>query len=742
MVKSVTGTPTKKIKLHYILFIGFTLISTIPVLFLAVWVQKSAIDNEYSMVKDKHLLIAKNMTETLSRYATDAEYVFRVSIDSLIAGNSINQIPKLMNIVNFNHICITDKTGHNRKIVNAKHLLPEVMAKLEPDIEKAKRNPDQVIFSPAFHNSQGNPTLYLIMADLDGSIAIGGLETDYIVDIGQKISFGELGHAVIVDQEGHVLSHPNSKWRAEIKDVSNVKPVTMMMAEQTGVTTFYSPALKADMIAGYTTLPKIGWGVMIPQPLSELEKRANGARSVVIIITMLGIVAAAVISWLMARYLSMPMQAVVQAAGDITAGKLNARVPVFHSFVLREASDLVQSFNSMVDELEKIERRLRTSEERFKQFASTASDWLWETDVKGRITWESASKKSGYRGRKFTEIQGMTREQLAGDLMTSKDWIPYRQAMEDSTEIKDFEYRYRGTNGEIYHAVISGIPLLDQFGNYTGYRGSAADITKRKMIEADLEKARDDALKANKSKSEFLANMSHDLRTPLNAIIGFSDIMRRKTFGDLNHPRYEEYVCDIHNSGTLLVSLINDILDLSKIEAGKYHLNDEPLDIAALVEVSFRQLQIMADTSGQDLTMNIPVDLPAFKGDKRAMIQILNNLVSNAIKYSPDLGKVLVSADIDKNNGIILSIEDTGMGMSKDDLDSAMQAFEQTDHSHPRKHEGTGLGLYLCISFMKLFGGSLEVVSEIERGTKIILTFPPSRTLDYNLSDQSPIHVI
>lgn len=729
----------KKVRLHHLLFLGFTLISTVPVFFLAAWTQKSAIEKEYTAIEDKHLLLAKNLTGTLDRFAKDAEQIFRVSAHYLQTDKPTEQIAALMKIVRFNHLHIRDKTGRifsiesdwqgQTPIKNNTQISHTLLSKLSLDIEQAKLLPDHVFFSPALHNSQGKPTIYLIKFTPDGSLVIGALETDYIVDMGQKISFGKLGHATIVDHKGHVLSHPNSTWRNEIKDISHIKPVSLMMAAQTGVTTFYSPAIETDMIAGFTFLPKIGWGVMIPQPLSELEERASSVRTAVIIITLFGILIAALISWWLARYLSMPMQAVVCAAGDVAKGKLNARIPTFRTFILKEANDLVLSFNSMVNELEKVERRLRTSEERFKEFASTASDWLWEADEKGRIVWESASKKQGYRGRKFIEIQGMTRQELAGDVMKKKDWAAYQKALDKHEEIKDFHYKYPGENGQIYHALINGIPLYDDEGNYKGHRGSASDITKRTKAEHELKKARDEAEKANKSKSDFLANMSHDLRTPLTAIIGFSDIMRHQTFGKLGHPKYEEYVRDIHNSGTLLIGLINDILDLSKIEAGKYELTNEPLQIDELIGLSFRQLELMAESSHQSLKMEISSTLPHLKGDKRAIIQILNNLISNAIKYSPKQGTIAVNATTNENNGIEISVEDSGIGMSEQDLECATDAFEQTDRLHPRKHEGTGLGLFLCHSFMKLLGGKLKIESKVNVGTKVTLTFPASRTI-------------
>ncbi len=238
-----------------------------------------------------------------------------------------------------------------------------------------------------------------------------------------------------------------------------------------------------------------------------------------------------------------------------------------------------------------------------------------------------------------------------------------------------------------------------------------------------------EANRANQAKSSFLASMSHDLRTPLNAIIGFSDMMRMKAFGPLGNSRYEEYANDIHNSGTLLISLVNDILDLSKIESGKYKLAEDKLNIAALIQLSFRQLSFMAETSGHTLTANVPTDMPDMLGDERVMMQILNNLISNAIKFTPEKGEITILTTVNTNNCITFSVTDTGVGMSADEITKALKLFEQVDSTLARKHEGSGLGLYLCSNFMTLFGGTLEIQSTTGMGTAIMLYFPAERTL-------------
>lgn len=260
----------------------------------------------------------------------------------------------------------------------------------------------------------------------------------------------------------------------------------------------------------------------------------------------------------------------------------------------------------------------------------------------------------------------------------------------------------------------------------------ANDIEKmvmRRRAEEALGVAKEEAESANTAKSKFLASMSHDLRTPLNAIMGFSDMMRTHAFGPLGDAHYEQYADDIFNSGTLLVSLINDVLDLSKIEAGKYELVEETLDLSEIIQMSFRQLEKMAESAEQVLSTDISPDKLSIRGDERAMIQVLNNLLSNAIKFTPAKGSIFVKACLDQTNAIIVSVTDTGIGMTEEGVKKALQPFEQADGTHSRRHEGTGLGLHLCTNFMKLFGGTLNIESSIKTGTTIELRFPPERTI-------------
>ncbi|MDP7215695.1 MAG: HAMP domain-containing sensor histidine kinase, partial [Rhodospirillales bacterium] len=257
-----------------------------------------------------------------------------------------------------------------------------------------------------------------------------------------------------------------------------------------------------------------------------------------------------------------------------------------------------------------------------------------------------------------------------------------------------------------------------------------SDLGRR--VEERTEKyqlAKEEAEKANLAKSEFLASMSHDLRTPLNAIMGFAEMMEARAFGPLGDPHYEEYAKDIHGSGNLLVSLIDDILDISKIEAGKYELDEKTLDVSLLVQSSVKMISTLLEAGKLHLATDMEPNLPMLRGDEKAITQILNNLLSNAVKFTPADGKVTVSAKLDGDGSINVLVADTGEGMSSHDIIKALNPFEQADSAHARRHEGTGLGLYLCQKFIELHDGGIKLQSKVGKGTTVTMRFPPERTV-------------
>ncbi|CAO3362269.1 sensor histidine kinase [Azospirillum palustre] len=251
------------------------------------------------------------------------------------------------------------------------------------------------------------------------------------------------------------------------------------------------------------------------------------------------------------------------------------------------------------------------------------------------------------------------------------------------------------------------------------------DIAARHRIEAELIAAKQVSDAANRAKTQFLANMSHELRTPLNAVIGFAEALESGIFGQMS-AKQTEYVGDIRKSGQHLLSLINDILDTTKIESGKYVLHQEDLPVDDLIGECLRQMGPLAVEKGVTLTAALPASLPILYADARAVRQILLNLLSNAVKFTPPGGRIVVEADRVARS-LRLRVSDTGIGIPAIELDQVMEPFHQVDNSHTRRFAGTGLGLPLVKSLVEMQDGRFVLSSVLGRGTTATVLFPPSR---------------
>jgi signal transduction histidine kinase len=252
---------------------------------------------------------------------------------------------------------------------------------------------------------------------------------------------------------------------------------------------------------------------------------------------------------------------------------------------------------------------------------------------------------------------------------------------------------------------------------------------ERKRVHLQLVDAKEKAELASRAKSEFLANMSHELRTPLNAIIGFSELMRTEALGPIGTPAYKGYAGDIHESGVHLLDLINDILDLSKIEAGTVELHDERIEPARVVASCLRIIKERAELGEVTLVNTVPDDLPLLLADERLLKQILLNLLSNATKFTPSGGCVTVRGEVRGDGGLDLAVTDTGIGIAAPDIERALTPFVQIDSALNRKYPGTGLGLPLTRSLVELHGGALLIESCVGEGTIVIARFPATRTI-------------
>lgn len=354
-----------------------------------------------------------------------------------------------------------------------------------------------------------------------------------------------------------------------------------------------------------------------------------------------------------------------------------------------------------------------------------SADAIFITDKSGKIEYVNR-KFVDYTGYEFDEVKGKNPRILSSG-NTSDDvyknlWQTILSGGEWRGEIQD-----KRKDGTLIWASVTISPVRDGKGTITHFVSSHRDITKRKEAEYALNEAMQRTEIANKAKSELMANMSHELRTPLNAIIGFSDLIINSTFGKLEHKEYSDYIDLINNSGRHLLDIINDILDVSAIEAGKVELNESIVVMEDAIATVTHLISQRADEGKVSIKSEVMEECPSLVADERRIKQILLNLVSNSVKFTPEGGSVMISCKLDDLGRPVLSVSDTGIGMSDDELTLALSQFGQVDGGLNRKNEGTGLGLPLTMGLIQIHGGEVEINSEKGKGTIVQITFPAER---------------
>jgi signal transduction histidine kinase len=368
---------------------------------------------------------------------------------------------------------------------------------------------------------------------------------------------------------------------------------------------------------------------------------------------------------------------------------------------------------------------LRASEARVSDFAQMSSDWLWETDTAMRFTFVSDCTMT--RTMDVTRQLGRTPWQLFGGDPAGARWEPVRSAVQARRPFRDFRDGETDPTGAHHFVSINGMPMFDASGAFAGYRGTGREITADVAAARELELAKERAEAASRAKSEFLANMSHELRTPLNAVIGFSELIRDQAANSGN-ATHAEFASEINYAGHHLLDMINDVLDLSKIEAGRYVLADEPVDVGMVVRACIGMLRLRAKSGGVRIDNRLDCMLYALRGDARALQQVLLNLLGNAVKFTPSGGVVSLWME-DDDNGATLVVRDTGIGIDAAVLRSLGQPFHQADASISRKYGGSGLGLAISRKLLALHGATLSMESEQGVGTTVRVGFPSERVL-------------
>jgi len=370
-----------------------------------------------------------------------------------------------------------------------------------------------------------------------------------------------------------------------------------------------------------------------------------------------------------------------------------------------------------------------SNEKELRSILDIASDGIITLDQHGKILTFSAGAEAifGYRiaevlHKPLGELLQKDSAKILDSYLASLEISGLASVFNDGREVQAIVKQ----GGNV--PVFLNIGRLDTENSKAVFCAVLRDLTNWKRTEKELRHAKDSAEEASKHKSDFLARVSHELRTPLNAILGFSDIMRLGQFGEIKNERYRAYVNDIHTSGSHLLAMINDLLDLSKIESGRMELDFTAVNLNDSFDHASRLLQEQATRARVLMRKSFPENLPRVVADQRSLRQIMTNLLSNAIKYTDAGGQVIVSAALSKSGALALRLKDTGIGMKAEELAQAMLPFARVE-TPGRERQGTGLGLPLTKALVEANRASFTMASEPGQGTLVEIIFPTTRVL-------------
>ncbi|MCC7486680.1 MAG: GAF domain-containing protein [Burkholderiales bacterium] len=628
-------------------------------------------------------------------------------------------------------------------------------------------------YSPVYFRKETEPymTISRPAGGAGGGVTVAEVNLKFVWEVVSRIQIGKAGLAYVVNSAGTLIAHPDISLVLQKTDLSKLPQVAALAAADGGNEPIARNIKGEEVLTSHARMPTLGWTVFVEVPVAEAFAPLHASILRTGLLLLAGLVLSMLASVYLARLMVNPIRALQRGAAQIGAGQLDQRIEVHTGDELEELSG---QFNRMAAELKafyaglerKVEERTRELTQAldrqtviseilrvisasptdtrpvFEAIARSGLNLFGGQDVALRLLKDDRleltastypSDAAGAASLPLDGRSGTSRAVLRREVVQIPDVLAEEWVGETVRE----QARRRG-----YRATLCA-PMMREdrvIGTIAINRVAPGPYTEKEV--ALLETFADQAViaienvrlfneiqdksrqleAANQHKSDFLASMSHELRTPLNAIIGFSEVLIERMFGELN-PKQEEYLKDIHSSGQHLLSLINDILDLSKVEAGRMELEPSVFHLPSALQNTLALVRQRAQNHGIALKLTVDPAVGEIRADERKVKQIMLNLLSNAVKFTPDGGQVSVDAHLNAEV-VEVAVADTGTGIAPEDQEVVFEEFRQVGRDYTRKHEGTGLGLALTRRFVELHGGTIGLRSEVGKGSTFTFTLP------------------